>query len=126
MYSTFSFVLVLYFFSTSSSLEYTSQCQRKKLSVENDKIVIDIEEKLTLRVYDNSGQILLDGNLGVELPEGLSEPTYCQDDKSCLEWGTLARISLRQDGEYCTDVIWETSVLKSLKDCFNIRDHLYI
>ena len=81
---------------------------------------------MTLRVHDKSGQVILDGILGVELPEGLSEPIFCQEDESCLEWGNLARISLSQDGEYCTDVIWETSVLKSLKDCFNIRDHLYI
>ena len=91
-----------------------------------NKVNIEVEGKgVSLKVFDKFDQVILDANLGLDLPEELLEPNFCQNDELCLEWGTIAQLKLIEDGEFCTDVTWETSALKSLKDCFDIRNRLY-
>ena len=102
----------------------TISCQRKVLSM--NKVNIEVEGKgVSLKVFDKFDQVILDANLGLDLPEELLEPNFCQNNELCLEWGTMAKLELIEDGEFCTDVTWETSALKSLKDCFDIRNRLY-
>ena len=81
-------------------------CQRKEISLGNVKIEAVDNKKVVLRVLDKTGEVILKGNLGLDLPEvGISDPVFCPDEL-CLEWGTLAKVSLRADGEYCTDITW--------------------
>ena len=81
-------------------------CERKEISLGNVKIEVGENKKMLLQVLDKSGEVILKGHLGLDLPDyGISDPVFCHEEL-CLEWGTLAKVRLRADGEYCTNITW--------------------
>ena len=122
MSEKFYFVIALCAVPSLGIKDPTKSCQQNVLSL--NKIKIEAKEnRASLKVFDKYGALILDGNLGLDLPREFMEPSLCKKDDDCLEWGDVAKLKLIEDGDFCTDVSWETSVLKSLKDCFYTGYH---
>ena len=97
-------------------------CSSSSSLVENG---IDIEmDTLDLTLTNDDSQVILKGKLGQDLPiselDNSLEP--CSDQDLCFEWGTVAKLSLNPTDENCADIQWESKILKSFTDCFDIED----
>ena len=55
----------------------------------------ELKSTTILYVPDDSA-IIFSGQLGLDLPPELGQPTPCSDGEVCWHWGTAAKISVQQ------------------------------
>ena len=100
-----------------SLLRKPSTCE----TIQSDFTIKVDGNKVNLQIIRGEN-VVLDANLGLDLPSGLKDPTDCSETGFCKQWGSLAQLQVFADGEFCHDLEWTTSALKSLKDCIAIND----
>ncbi len=70
--------------------------------------------------------IVLSGQLGVDLPPELGQPTACSDGDICWHWGDAARLVVAKDVDVedpdvsCYNVGWRTAGLVGVEDCVDV------
>ena len=114
--------IILILFHASDSLE---ACNEDTKSISLDNVNIQIQDnQINFNLFRDQ-EIVLNGLLGQDLNlENLPDPVICSEDQTCLDFASLAKLTINSKDEVCHQVTWETNHLKSLKDCFNLdNDH---